>query len=452
VDGEDQPGQGADGLDGPVDEPSGDFQRGWISPDDRLWRHPSEAGRSLDFPGSSAASAVDPSANRTRISPLMIGGATAAFVVVLVAVGMVVATTATNQRSSTNTLTSHVGPPTTDPGLDRITPRTSIAAMVATVRPSTVALRIRGTGWTRVTTGLVAESGGIIVTPSAALAGARSVTAIEPDGTRDAADLVGIDPTSGLAVVRIEDDLPAATFDDSDPAVGTVAFATGLNLHPKARSHPASLVYEGMVVSTGQALDASPQTAVFSATAVRAPLAAADIGCPLVAEDGHVVGMLTKTEGTGSSTMAVFLPADLVFGVAFQLVESGAVEHGWLGIRASNAITAEMRAEQPAAGSTTTSAQSGNEGSDGTSSLMGALVDSVQEDSPAARAGLLPGDVITAINGDPVHSAAELLSRLYPDPPGTELAVSFERSGSPGTISVILIDQDGDAPGDGLSP
>ncbi len=381
----------------------------------------------------------------------MVGGATAAFVVVLVAVGMVITTSATDQQPPANTLTSHIGPPTTDPGLDRTAPRKSIAAMVASVRPSTVALRIHGASWTRLATGLVAESGGIIVTPSEALAGARSVTVIEPSGARETAALVGSDPTSGLAVVRIEDDLPAATFDESDPTVGTVAFATGLSLGRKAHSHLAPLVYEGMVVSTGQALDASPQTAVFSATAVRAPLAAKDIGCPLVAQDGHVVGMLTQTEGRGSSTMAVFLPAELVFGVALQLVESGTVDHGWLGIRASNAITSEMRADHPIASGAGTSPRGAQE-TDGASGVAGALVDSVQVDSPAALGGLLPGDVITAIDNDPVHSEAELLSRLYPDPPGTELAVSFERGGSPGTASVTLDDQGGDAPGDDQSP
>ena len=68
---------------------------------------------------------------------------------------------------------------------------------MASVRPSTVVLRIHRGGRVTSVTGLVAESGGIIVTPSQGLTGARSITAIEPDGTREQAALVGIDPTSG---------------------------------------------------------------------------------------------------------------------------------------------------------------------------------------------------------------------------------------------------------------
>ena len=108
--------------------------------------------------------------------------------------------------------------------------------MVASVRPSTVALRIDDHGRSS-TTGLVAESGGIIVTPSQALSGAKSITAIEPDGTREPATVVAVDQTSGLAVLRIDDDLPAATFDDDDLPVGAIAVAA--TLKPGTRAHPA---------------------------------------------------------------------------------------------------------------------------------------------------------------------------------------------------------------------
>src|SRR5664280_331869 len=62
------------------------------------------------------------------------------------------------------------------------------------------------------------------------------------------------------------------------------------------------------------------------------------------------------------------------------------------------------------------------------------------------------GDVIVAIDGYQVHSTAELRTRLYPDPPGTALDVTFQRAGSTLTTSVVLGDNDTDAPGDGSSP
>ena len=98
--------------------------------------------------------------------------------------------------------------------------------------------------------------------------------------------------------------------------------------------------------------------------------------------------------------MAVFLPSELVLGVALQLVESGTVDHGWLGIRASDAEAATATSNGAMVASTSTS--------------DGALVDSIELDSPAFEAGLEPGDVITAIDGDQVHSAAELRSASIP--------------------------------------
>ena len=156
-----------------------------------------------------------------------------------------------------------------------------------------------------------------------------------------------------------------------------------------------------------------------------------------MAEDGHVVGMLAMTKGRGKSAMAVFLPSELVLGVALQLVESGTVDHGWLGLEVSDAdVTTASDGTMVASSSTSD----------------GALVDSTVVGSPASFAGLAPGDVITAIDGDQVHSAAELRSRLYPEPPGTDLAVTYERGGFTSVVSVILADQDGAAPEGGSSP
>jgi putative serine protease PepD len=437
VDEEDQGGSGRDPDDGLWDESDNERLRGWIPPDDRLWRHPSESGR----PSAGATLGMaDHSLNQGRSTgPWILGGATACVVLALVAAGLVMAATSTEQSSTDTTRVARfTGVPTTDPGLRRTPREGAIDAMVASIRPSTVALRIHRAGGISSTTGLVVESGGIIVTPSQSLSGAKSITAIESDGTRQPATLVGTDQTSGLAVLRIDDDLPAAIFDDDDPAVG--AFAVAAILKPGSKSHPvpSSVVYAGRVVSSGQALGADAQTTAFSSTAVNAPMAHDDLGCPLVADDGHVIGMLEMTTGRGKSAMAVFLPSELVLGVALQLVESGTVDHGWMGVQAGDARGSATIPNRTVVASASTG--------------DGAEVVAVEAGSPASFAGLEPGDVITGINGDQVHSAAELRSRLYPDPPGTDLAVTFEHDGSSDQASLVLADQDGDAPGDGSSP
>ena len=108
----------------------------------------------------------------------------------------------------------------------------------------------------------------------------------------------------------------------------------------------------------------------------------------------------------GGSTAAVFLPAEVVLGVAQQLVTSGQVDHGWLGVETSDVGSANPVTVETA----TTSA--------GTSPPDGARLDSVDQNSPAAEAGLQPGDVVVGIDGNPVHSKSELAARLYPEPAG----------------------------------
>jgi S1-C subfamily serine protease len=373
-----------------------------------------------------------------RTGPWIIGGTAACLVAVLVVAGLVMVNAGSGSGSSaTAGQETLVGEPTTEPGLDS-TVSGNIDAMVDSIRPSTVALSIRGAHGVSTTTGLVAEAGGIIVTAARGLAGAKSITAIEPDGTRRAAQLVGVDQPSGLAVVRIDDDLPAATFDDSDPSVGAIAVAAALE--PGSTRHPApsSLAYAGKVLSIGQPLDADPATTTFSATAVRAPLGQGDLGCALLDDSGHVAGMLERVQGHGASTTADFLPAQLVLGVTLQLVASGTVDHGWMGIEVSDAESAVP----PSDGDVVTS----------TSAVDGARVDLVDADGPAAPAGLMEGDVITAIDGYRVLSTAELRTRLYADPPGMDLTVTYERAGTTYNTSVVLAQPDGDAPAGGSEP
>jgi S1-C subfamily serine protease len=79
-------------------------------------------------------------------------------------------------------------------------------------------------------------------------------------------------------------------------------------------------------------------------------------------------------------------------------------------------------------------------------------VDLVDADGPAAPAGLMEGDVITAIDGYRVLSTAELRTRLYADPPGMDLTVTYERAGTTYNTSVVLAQPDGDAPAGGSEP
>ncbi len=407
------------------DGPDDDRLRGWIPPDDRLWRHPSEI---LSSTAPVAGTDIGP---RTRSSPMIAGATTACVLVALVAVALAIAATSSGGGpvgSSSIGSASLLGTPTTEPGSARLATLTQIDAMVTAIRPSTVAIEVTGSPGTSVSTGLVAEAGGIVVTASAALVGARAITVVESDGTRQPASVIDADTTTGLSLLQITDDLPAATFGESDPSVGAMAVAVAIEPVAKRGDPPRPHVYGGTIVSSGEALDGSALTTQFATTAVAAPLGARDLGCILLDGNGDVAGVLGEIHGSGSSTTSIFLPARLVAGVVHQLASAGVVDHGWFGVSG-------LQNDQGATASTLAATAT-------STPPAGVVVGSVSAGSPAAAAGLGAGDVIEAVDGDAVRSMADLRTALYSDPPGTSIGVTFERDGSTMTLPVVLADTD----------
>ncbi|MGB7051629.1 MAG: PDZ domain-containing protein [Acidimicrobiales bacterium] len=425
----DDPGSGGDRDDDNSDINDGDWMRGWIHPDDRLWRHPSERAPSRHgaTAGDHIGSITSGSLGRRGAAPWLICGSLC-IALAVAAVAVIVADTGQDPTNAVTTSLSLVrSAPTTEPGPVNVLSGDQVDNVVASVRPSTVVLRVVRTGHVATVMGLVVEAGGIVVTTARAVTDATRITVVEPDGSRQPAEFVGIDSRSNLAVFHIADDLPAATFDDEDPTTGSVAMA--VTMRPRRKAQPAPLVYAGTVLSSGVAVPGDPVTATFAATAVRTPLDADDLGCPLVDDQGHVVGMLEYTTRLGTSKVAVFLPGALVAGVARQLVASGEVDHGWLGVEGP------ASAATPASSALVTTPASALQSS-------GALLGAVVKDSPAALAGLAAGDVVMAVDGAPVHSMSELMTRLYPDPPGMSVEVTFERWQATETVDVQLAEPD----------
>jgi putative serine protease PepD len=403
-----------------------DGLRGWIPPEDRLWRHPSEVGSPGPFPGAGPPALSDPH----RPNPWLAGGIALCAVSVLLIAGLSMATfgasPGANDAVSTSTLAAKMSPPTTEPGRAHLLSTTDEAHAVAAVRPSLVALTVTRAGGATSATGIAAESGGVIVTTMAAVAGAISVATRESDGTRQAVQMIGNDPTSGIQVMRVGNDLPVASFDLSDPTPGATAMAVALSAGPHAPIPPAS-VYAGTVLSSGTATGADGPTAVFASTVVDAPLGAGDQGGALLDSQGQVVGILDTTRGSdGTGPTAVFLPSSLVLGVTQQLVSVGHVDRGWLGVPASDHASAT---------------------GDGR-----AVLDTIDPDGAASRSGLRVGDAIVAVDGQTVHSMAELRTRLYADLPGTSLMVTFVRGGVQRTTTLVLAASDTDASDTGGSP
>lgn len=390
---------GAHLADGPEDDGPDDDgpMRGWISPDDRLWLHPSEQAQ------GGPSSRLAPVSDRVAGGRWVAGGMAACVALTLVAVAMVVTTTDDTFHASAPPVTWVSGVPTTEIALSQLIGVRQMTALVTSAHDSTVALLVdRGSGMT-MGTGVVAEAGGIIVTLQPVVAGARSITVIEPDGTRLAAVLVGTDTTTELAVLRIADELTAANFTEGDPASGAMVVA--MAMEPRSPGHlvPTTRLYAGAVQYAGIATG-TWQTTGLCVTGVAAPMPATDLGSPLIDSSGTIAGVLDAVMGSGSQRTSVFLPAELVGDVVAQIVSHGSVIHGTLGLRAADAPTLA--------------------GVGG-----GALVESVASDGAAARAGLQSGDLMIGIDGQTVNSVAELSTRIYGEPPDTELRFTVERGG-----------------------
>ena len=267
--------------------------RGWVPPDDRLWRHPSESG----VRGSAQAPIA--AAPRTGRDPPGAGWSAArppACLLMVVATGVIMATHRRRPRPEPPRCRGHRRPDHRARDLSRSTDRDGISP----ASNRTCAARpwrswwSRGPGGTSIGTGVVAEAGGIIVTLQPVVAGARSITAVEPDGTRAAGILVGTDPTTGIAVLHIDDDLPAADFSDGDPTGGhrwswpcpsgpaavrdrradTRLYAGTVRLRRPARGHAGA---------PGSPPPRWPPRCT-----------ADDLGCPLVDRPGTVVGILAR--------------------------------------------------------------------------------------------------------------------------------------------------------------
>ncbi len=401
-------GEPPDDIDVPVDDGDDDGPlRGWVPQDDRLWLHPSERGTAR----SALSDRPAPQPTRAPGGRWMIGGLAACVAVTMVVVSMAVVAADRAQDATSPTGTWVSGVPTTEVDLSSLTTTRHLSAVARSTHDSTVALLVERAGRTTVRTGIVAEAGGIVVALAPALAGARSITAVEPDGTRQPAVLVGSDTITGITVLRISDDLPAATFSTSDPSTGSVAVVEAEERGHGHGAAPAVRLYAGTVLYAGVATGAGP-AGRFCATGVDAPLTTGDLGSPLVDTTGAVSGILDTVVGTGRSRTSVFLPAELVSDVTDQIVSHGWVAHGSLGVLAVDPA--------PSSG------------------LEGAEIRSVTGGGAGEQAGLEAGDVLVGVDGYSVRSVAELDTRLYGDPPGSELRVTVERDGSTfNTVAVL---------------
>ena len=273
--------------------------------------------------------------------------------------------------------------------------------------------------------GFIIDADGTVVTNNHVVKGATSVMVTLDSGASYKARVIGTDSRTDLAVLRLKADHPLpfiALGNSSDVEPGQWVIAVG---------NPFGLggtVTAGIVSARGRDIGEGPYDSFIQ---VDAPINRGNSGGPLFTQDGKVVGVNTAIlSPTGGSVGIGFaIPSNTVKDVVAQIEKSGHVTRGYLGVEAqtvSPAMATAMHLPKLA--------QGGDDGDAGN----GALVASVQKDSPAARAGVQPGDVVRAVDGQAVANPRDLARTVATVAPGTATKLAVVRDGSARTVEVTL--------------
>ncbi|MFG6666748.1 Do family serine endopeptidase [Halomonas sp. HNIBRBA4712] len=254
--------------------------------------------------------------------------------------------------------------------------------------------------------GVIVSQDGYVLTNHHVINDADQIQVALRDGRETLAEVVGTDPESDLAVLRIElDNLPVIELTDSqDVAVGDVALAIG---NPFGVGQTVTM---GIISATGRShLGLNAYEDFIQTDAAINP---GNSGGALVNADGALVGINTAifSRSGGSQGIGFAIPANLAHGILDELVTQGRVIRGWLGIEAQ-ALSRELAA------------------SFGLRTPQGVIVAGVVSGGPADRAGLQPGDVLLSIDNQAILDARATMSDVASIAPGTTLPLTVVRNG-----------------------
>lgn len=254
--------------------------------------------------------------------------------------------------------------------------------------------------------GVIFSDSGYVLTNYHVIAGANEVQVMLSDGRNSSADLVGSDPETDLAVLKITlDALPTITLGDSDTLqVGDVVLAIG-NPYGVGQT-----VTQGIVSATGRKRLGINTYENFIQT--DAAINPGNSGGALVNSRGELVGINTAifSRTGGSQGIGFAIPATLARKVLTEVIEHGHVVRGWLGISMSDL-----------------SLQRANEV--GLDKPYGVVVAALFEDSPAHRAGLRPGDILLRVNREQIYDARQMLDLIARIKPGDQIDIDGIRQG-----------------------
>lgn len=384
-----------------------------LPPDDRLWRHPSELrehGRRGADVGRSAVD--DPRRPMTWATALVAGLAGAAL-----AVGVIAVTGTLSPRVVERQVVEKVAvtPVVSSP---MVRGERGVVAVAERLSPAIVRLDVEGEDGTATGSGVLFRDDGLVLTSAHVVAGTTAISVVLTDGRRLDGRLVGADTATDVAVVDVEGDgFPVAVLGTSEGLeVGAPTIAIG---SPLGLAGGPS-VTTGVISAVGRRVEAASGEALHGMIQTDAPIAPGSSGGALVDANGAVIGITTAVASEPGGRFGFATPIDLAHRVADQLLRTGHMVHGWLGVEGADLSTAQAKTM-------------GVEG--------GALVRSVAPGSPAEAAGLAPDDVITEVDGEPVGSISALVVELRDRDPGDDVVLGYWHAGEHAETTATLAER-----------
>jgi serine protease Do len=269
--------------------------------------------------------------------------------------------------------------------------------------------------------GFIIDPSGYIVTNNHVVEGATSISVCIPDGRNFDAALVGTDPLTDLAVIKIEGDiLPTAEFGrSSELEVGAWVVAIGNALALEG----GPTVTVGVISALGRTLEAESGLSLYDVIQTDAAINPGNSGGPLINLQGEVVGINTaKITAVDVSGVGFAVSADTARPVIEELIEKGYVSRAYLGVSLVTVTSVIARSYDLA-------------------TEEGAMVYHVVTGTPAGQAGLKANDVITYVDGEKVTTADDVILAIRAHEIGDRIQITYLRGTRETTTSVTLVER-----------